>query len=156
LILDDSVKNNVALAGLERYQKNKFVQHADIESVTNEVVKNFSVKLSGISQEVGFLSGGNQQKIALAKWISLKPQVLIVDEPTRGVDVISKAEIYQHLQSIADEGVAVVMVSSDLEEILKVSDRVLVMHEGKISGELKKEDLSEEAVMNLATGRTHE
>jgi len=98
------------------------------------------------------LSGGNQQKVVLGKWLALKPRVLIVDEPTRGIDVGAKAEIYRLLRELADHGVAVVAISSDMEEVLNISDRVAVMHEGCITGILPREQCSEQAVMALAFG----
>jgi ribose transport system ATP-binding protein len=99
------------------------------------------------------LSGGNQQKVVLAKWLAIGPKVLIVDEPTRGIDVGAKAEIYRLLRGLADRGVAIVMISSDMEEILRMSDRVAVMHEGRISGVLDHVDCTEERIMTLAVGR---
>jgi ribose transport system ATP-binding protein len=101
---------------------------------------------------VGNLSGGNQQKVVLGKWLSLKPKVLLLDEPTRGIDVGAKQEIYQLMDQLASQGIAVLFVSSEMEEIIGMSDRVLVMHEGRITGELPAGQLSEEAIMNLATG----
>jgi ribose transport system ATP-binding protein len=98
------------------------------------------------------LSGGNQQKVVLGKWLARTPRVLILDEPTRGVDVGSRSEIYALMDKLAADGVAIWMISSDLEEILGMSDRVLVLHEGRMSGELSRSELSEEAVMRLATG----
>ena len=100
-----------------------------------------------------FLSGGNQQKVVLGKWLELGPKVLLLDEPTRGIDIGAKEEIYQLMDRSAKEGMAVLFVSSEMEEILGVSDRVLVMHEGAILGELSKNELSEESVMRLATGQ---
>ncbi len=97
------------------------------------------------------LSGGNQQKVVIGKWLSLSPRVLLLDEPTRGIDVGAKQEIYQLMEELAEQGMAVLFVSSELEEILGMSDRVLVMHEGALTGELSREQLSEEAVMQLAT-----
>jgi ribose transport system ATP-binding protein len=99
------------------------------------------------------LSGGNQQKVVLCKWLSLEPKVIIFDEPTRGIDVGAKAEIYRLMRELADRGVIVIMISSDMEEVLGVSDRIAVMHEGKITGFLKRERFSEKAIMSLATGR---
>ena len=99
------------------------------------------------------LSGGNQQKVVLAKWLALGAKVLIVDEPTRGIDVGTKAEIYRLLRALADEGVSIVMISSDMEEILHLSDRVVVMHEGRIIGELERVDCTEERIMTLAVGQ---
>ena len=103
-------------------------------------------------QIVGQLSGGNQQKVVLGKWLARRPHVMIFDEPTRGVDVGARSEIYALMEQLAADGVAVLMISSDLEEILGMSDRVLVLHEGRLTGELARTELSEEAVMHLATG----
>jgi ribose transport system ATP-binding protein len=101
---------------------------------------------------VQFLSGGNQQKVVLGKWLAMNPKVLLLDEPTRGIDVGAKSEIYGLMEELAGKGMAILFVSSDMEEVLGMSDRTLVMHEGRITGELKREELSEEAVMQLATG----
>jgi ribose transport system ATP-binding protein len=98
------------------------------------------------------LSGGNQQKVVLAKWLALGPKVLIVDEPTRGIDVGAKAEIYRLLRALARDGVSIVMISSDMEEILHVSDRVAVMHEGRVTGILDHADCTEQRIMMLAVG----
>jgi ribose transport system ATP-binding protein len=100
------------------------------------------------------LSGGNQQKVVLAKWLALTPSVLMVDEPTRGVDVGAKAEIYRLLRALADNGVAVILISSDMEEALGISDRIAVMHEGAIAGLIDRPDFSEEKIMSLAFGKT--
>jgi ribose transport system ATP-binding protein len=99
------------------------------------------------------LSGGNQQKVVLAKWLSLEPKAIIFDEPTRGIDVGAKAEIYRLMRDLADRGVAVIMISSDMEEVIGVSDRIAVMHEGEIAGFLKRDEFSEQAIMHLAVGR---
>ncbi len=99
---------------------------------------------------VGTLSGGNQQKVVLAKWLSMKPKVMIFDEPTRGIDVGSKSEIYSLMRGLADAGVAILMISSDMEEVIGVSDRIVVMQEGAIGGTLTRDQFSEENVMRLA------
>ena len=99
------------------------------------------------------LSGGNQQKVVLGKWLSLQPKLMIFDEPTRGIDVGAKAEIYRLMRELADRGVAIIMISSDMEEVLGVSDRIAVMHEGDITGFLPRAQFSEKAIMGLATGR---
>ncbi len=112
------------------------------------------VRTPRLSQPVGLLSGGNQQKVVLGKWLARRPRVLILDEPTRGVDVGAKSEIYALMDELAAAGIAVVMISSDLEEVLGMSDRVLVLHEGRLAGELSRAELSEQAVMHLATGGT--
>ena len=122
------------------------------EQVATEAKEKLSVKTPTISQEVGLLSGGNQQKVVLAKWISLGPKVFLLDEPTRGIDVGSKSEIYEVIEEMAKEGAAVLFISSEMEEVLRVADRILVMHEGRLAGELTGEDMNEERVMQLATG----
>jgi ribose transport system ATP-binding protein len=105
-----------------------------------------------LEQVVQYLSGGNQQKVVLGKWLAMKPRLLLLDEPTRGIDVGSKQEIYRLMEDLAASGVAVLFVSSEMEEVLGIADRALVMHEGAITGELARDQLSEEAVMQLATG----
>ncbi len=104
-------------------------------------------------QRTGSLSGGNQQKVVLAKWLAMKPKAIIFDEPTRGIDVGAKAEIYDLMRQLSDSGVAVLMISSDLEEVIGVSDRVAVMHEGRIQGILDRAQCSEENIMHLAVGK---
>jgi ribose transport system ATP-binding protein len=113
-----------------------------------------SIRCPSIETRAGNLSGGNQQKVVLAKWLSLEPKVLIFDEPTRGIDVGAKAEIYELMRSLAERGVAIIMISSDMEEILGESDRVAVMHEGTMAGVLERSQCSEEAIMRLAVGHT--
>nr|BFF27158.1 hypothetical protein GCM10025732_51230 [Glycomyces mayteni] len=110
------------------------------------------MKFGDLADAAGTLSGGNQQKVVLAKWLATDPKVLIVDEPTRGIDVGTKAEVHRLLSSLAAEGVAVLMVSSELPEVLGMADRVLVMREGRIAGELARGEATEESVMVLATG----
>ncbi len=108
------------------------------------------IKAASVEVQAASLSGGNQQKIVLAKWLSLKPRVILFDEPTRGIDVGAKAEIYQLMRRLAAEGVAILMISSDMEEILGNSDRVAVMHEGRVTGVLQRSDCTQEAIMELA------
>ena len=116
----------------------------------SRIFKELNVKAPSVEERVGNLSGGNQQKVVLAKWLSLEPQVLIFDEPTRGIDVGAKAEIYELMRRLAESGVAIMMISSDMEEILGNSDRVAVMHEGRINGVLERTECSQEAIMRLA------
>ena len=130
------------------------INRAEEKRVAEEMNQKLATKTPTLEQLVLNLSGGNQQKVVLAKWLATQPKVLIMDEPTRGVDIGAKAEIYRIMEQLAHQGVAVLFVSSDLEEVLGVSDRVLVMHEGKITGELSREELSDVAVMALATN-TH-
>ena len=108
------------------------------------------VKTPGVEALVLNLSGGNQQKVVLGKWLAMQPRVMILDEPTRGIDVGAKAEIYRLMRTLAEQGAVILMISSDMEEILNVSDRVAVMHEGRITGILDRAACSEEAVMRLA------
>jgi ribose transport system ATP-binding protein len=112
----------------------------------------FRVRTPGTAQMVGNLSGGNQQKVVLAKWLSRTPRLLILDEPTRGIDVGAKSEIYALMDELANHGAAILMISSDLEEVLGMSDRVLVMHQGELAGQLPRANMTEEAIINLATG----
>lgn len=155
LILDASVRQNITLPSLSRYSSAGMVNKKSESEVSKEMCEKLNVKTPSIETQVGNLSGGNQQKIALAKWLSMNPKLLIFDEPTRGVDVGAKAEIYQLMRRLAESGVAILMISSDMEEILGESDRIAVMREGAIAGVLKREDASEEAVMRLAVGQTN-
>lgn len=122
------------------------------EAYAKNSVALMNVKTATINTKISTLSGGNQQKVVLGRWLAMNPKVLIVDEPTRGIDVGSKAEIYAQLREIASTGTAIWMISSDMEEVINVSDRVAVMHEGNITGVLGRDELSEESVMRLATG----
>ena len=117
-----------------------------------EYYRAFNIKASGPEQQVVSLSGGNQQKVILAKWLMGEPKVIILDEPTRGIDVGAKYEIYQMIHHLAAQGLAVVMISSELPEILGMSDRILVMHEGRLTGELNRQEATQEKIMTLATG----
>ena len=152
LVLEASVKDNISLPSLDRLSLLRLVARRRETVVAQDMCAKLSVRTPDVQQTVGLLSGGNQQKVVLAKWLYRGPRVLILDEPTRGVDVGAKSEIYALMDGLAQQGIAVLMISSDLEEILGMSDRVLVMHEGRLAGELAKVELSEEAVMRLATG----
>ena len=154
LIIEMNVKENVSLAGLWRNRKGLGRLNTDKETEdTDEMIGRLNIKTPSDKQVVRFLSGGNQQKVVLGKWLTMKPDILLLDEPTRGIDVGAKEEVYKLMESLARSGMAVLFVSSELEEILGMSDRVLVMHEGQITGELQRNELSEEAVMQLATGK---
>jgi ribose transport system ATP-binding protein len=150
LLVDMTIRENVTLPALERYSQNLLVNRGAERTVASDMCKKLGVKTPSIEVAAATLSGGNQQKVVLAKWLSLDPKVLVFDEPTRGIDVRAKAEIYQLMRGLADAGVAVVMISSDMEEVLGVSDRVVVMHEGSITGSLGRAEATEEAVMRLA------
>jgi ribose transport system ATP-binding protein len=152
LVLQDSVQHNCSLASLDRVSFLRLIVPRREAELARGLCDRLRIKTPRLGQTVGLLSGGNQQKVVLGKWLARQPRVLILDEPTRGVDVGAKSEIYALMDELARSGVAIVMISSDLEEVLGVSDRVLVLHEGKPVGELSREQLTEQAVMHLATG----
>lgn len=153
IILEMAVRTNIGLAGLERHQKKfGFLNKGQEAKDSTEMIKRLRVKTPNENQIVQFLSGGNQQKVVLGKWLAMKPKVLLLDEPTRGIDIGAKQEIYMLMEELAEQGMAILFVSSEMEEILGMSDRTIVMHEGRITGELSRDELSEEAIMQLATG----
>jgi ribose transport system ATP-binding protein len=152
IIVEMPIRDNVVMAGLDKFNTAGFVNDTKITEVSNQMKTQLSVRTTDVFKPVGQLSGGNQQKVAIAKWLVNGPKVFLLDEPTRGVDVGAKSEIYGVIEKLAENGAAVLFISSELEEILRVSDRVLVMHEGRISGELGSDQLSEASVMQLATG----
>lgn len=152
LILDFSVKDNVSLTAFEEFSKNGWINEKEENDFVQLLTDRLNVKMSDTAQPVFSLSGGNQQKVVLSKWIGIGLKVLILDEPTRGVDVGAKREIYELMNELAARGVGIIMVSSDLPEVIGVSDRVIVIHEGRISGELSKGNLTEEKIMTYATG----
>ena len=121
-------------------------------AVSERSMKELRIKASSVFTVVGTLSGGNQQKVVLAKWLLTNPKVLFLDEPTRGIDVGAKQEIYAQIDRLASEGLAIVLVSSELPEVLGLSDRVLVLHEGRITGEFRRDEATAERVMAAATG----
>jgi len=153
LILEMTVRQNLSLGSLRRDQVAGMLNRSAERRLTREMIESLSIKTPHADQVVQYLSGGNQQKVVLGKWLALKPKVLLLDEPTRGIDVGAKQEIYRLIEKLAAGGLAVLFVSSEMEEVLGLSDRTLVMHEGRISGELSRAQLSEENVMTLATGR---
>ena len=152
LVLDYSLRDNISLPSIDGFKKYGIIDTKAESSFALMLMERLKVKAVSEMDAASSLSGGNQQKVVLAKWIGIGSKVLILDEPTRGVDVGAKREIYQLMNELADRGVAIIMVSSDLPEILGVSDRVVVVHEGKIAGELSKAAATEEKIMQLATG----
>lgn len=152
LILPFSIKENVVLPSLNSLVQFIFVDKQKEDALPQEYVEKLNIKATGVDQDVRHLSGGNQQKVVLAKWLAKKPKVLFLDEPTRGIDIGAKAEVYKLINELTSEGMAVVVISSELPEVIGISDRILVMHDGKIAGELQRRDFSEENVMKLATG----
>jgi ribose transport system ATP-binding protein len=156
LVLELPIRENVTLASLMNYARMWLVSGAAERKAAKEQVRSLSIKAPGIDTQAVTLSGGNQQKVVLGKWLSMQPRVMFFDEPTRGIDVGAKSEIYALMRNLADNGVAIVMISSDMEEVIGVSDRVAVMHEGRISGMLEREQFSEYNVLQLAIGQALE
>jgi len=154
LLLDVSIAENISLPDLLSYTKSFLMQPRPEAENAERQRKQLNIKARSIHSLAGTLSGGNQQKVVLAKWLSMKPKVIIFDEPTRGVDVGAKQEIYELMRALSDHGVAILMISSDMEEVIGVSDRMAVMHEGRISGFLARDRFSEDNVLKLAVGQT--
>jgi ribose transport system ATP-binding protein len=150
------VVENITLASLHGYARMLLVnRRSEVASSSAQRIR-LSIKAPGDQTQVVTLSGGNQQKVVLAKWLSMRPKVVIFDEPTRGIDVGAKNEIYSLMRELADRGVAILMISSDMEEVIGVSDRIAVMHEGSISGVLERPQFSEYNVLRLAIGQALE
>jgi D-xylose transport system ATP-binding protein len=156
LFLDQTIVDNLTLAALKRIS-GPWVTDIGAETAAGQrAMEELRIKARSVLTVAGTLSGGNQQKIVLAKWLLTGPRVLLLDEPTRGIDVGAKQEIYQQIDRLAAEGLAIVLVSSELPEVLGLSDRILVLHEGRISGELSRDEATAEAVMACATGHARE
>ncbi|HEU6449146.1 MAG TPA: sugar ABC transporter ATP-binding protein [Verrucomicrobiae bacterium] len=154
LITAMSVRENTTLPSLKKYSTFNLINRERERQVSNEQIRSLKIKTPGCETLVLNLSGGNQQKVVLGKWLSMSPKVMILDEPTRGIDVGAKAEIYRLMRELADNGAVILMISSDMEEVLNVSDRIAVMHEGRITGVLERAHCTEENVMNLAVGKS--
>ncbi|GAA2617229.1 sugar ABC transporter ATP-binding protein [Streptomyces axinellae] len=154
LVMEASIERNIGLTGLGDLGSAGLVRRARERARASDWALKLRLKYDRLSDSAGVLSGGNQQKVVLAKWLATDPAVLIVDEPTRGIDVGTKAEVHRLLSSLAADGLAVLMISSDLPEVLGMADRVLVMHEGRLVTEIPRESADEETVMSAAAGRT--
>jgi ribose transport system ATP-binding protein len=152
LILKMTLRDNTSLSVLDRLTSTLFTNRARETALANKYIQELSIKTPGVLQSVMNLSGGNQQKVVLGRWIATQPRVLIFDEPTRGIDVGAKVEIYKLMNRLAREGVAILMVSSELTEILGMSDRIMVIREGRVTGFLTRAEASQERIMALATG----
>jgi D-xylose transport system ATP-binding protein len=153
LILDQTILRNMTLAGLRKLS-GRFITDEDAEAAAGErAARDLRIKATSVFTIAGTLSGGNQQKVVLAKWLLTNPRVLFLDEPTRGIDVGAKQEIYAQINKLAESGLAIVLVSSELPEVLGLSDRVMVLHEGRVTGEFTRNEATPEAVMSCATGR---
>jgi ribose transport system ATP-binding protein len=154
LILEDDITNNISLPNLKAFAVAYLVDRDREAETAKQQSKRLNIRTPSVETVAATLSGGNQQKVVLAKWLAMSPNVMLFDEPTRGIDVGAKSEIYSLIRALSDAGVAVLMISSDMEEVIGVSDRILVMHEGRISGELNRDQFSEHNVMQLAVGKT--
>jgi ribose transport system ATP-binding protein len=152
LVLPMTIAENTSLPNVHNYARFGFLDRATERKVAEAEVSRLRTKTPSIQQQVVNLSGGNQQKVVLGKWLAMGPKILILDEPTRGIDVGAKSEIYRHMAELASEGIAIIMVSSDMEEILGMSDRVVVMREKHIKGILSRAELSQERIATLMTG----
>ncbi len=152
LVLEMLLRENLSLVAAAQDARAGFLNRKAERDRSLDLTRRLGIRARGPKQVVKFMSGGNQQKVVLGKWLALRPRALLLDEPTRGIDVGAKDEIYTLMRSLAAEGVALLFASSELEEILLVADRVLVMHEGRIAGELSRTDMDEESIMRLATG----
>jgi rhamnose transport system ATP-binding protein len=153
LVLDFPVASNVTLPILPRLFPRLLVDRAVEREVTRTFTDDLRIRMTGVEQQVSALSGGNQQKVVLAKWLATQPRVLILDEPTRGIDIGAKVEVHRIISDLAASGLAIVLISSDLPEVLAMSDRIIVLHEGRITAEIGRAEATEERVMYAATGQ---
>jgi ABC-type sugar transport system ATPase subunit len=154
LVLGMAVKSNITLPTLRRIARTIFLRFGLEDALAEGYKKSLNIRTPGVSTLARSLSGGNQQKVVIAKWLEAKPKILILDEPTRGIDVAGKSEVHKLIGDLAATGVGILMISSELPEILGMSDRILVMHEGRLAGELSREEASEEKVLYLASGQS--
>ncbi|HEO71597.1 MAG TPA: sugar ABC transporter ATP-binding protein, partial [Candidatus Hydrogenedentes bacterium] len=152
LVLGMTVRENTTMANLDSLVRMGFVRRRAEREVAERYVKELQIRTPSIEQVTQNLSGGNQQKVVLAKWLFTQSRVLIFDEPTRGIDVGAKVEIYKLMNNLVRHGVCVMMISSELPEVLGMCDRILVMHEGRLAGELSRAEATQERIMHLATG----
>ena len=159
LNLIGSLAQNITIVGLDKIAKNSVISSQKETAVANDYVDKIRIRAASVNTLVGTLSGGNQQKVVLAKWLFSEPDIIILDEPTRGIDVGAKREIYLLIGELAKAGKAIILISSEIPEIMGLSDRVIVMAEGRITGEIPREELSQELIMTYASqfeGGSHE
>lgn len=152
LILDFSILRNIALPSIDEFASSMVIDFGKVNKFSHDLATKLGVKAHNLDLEAGALSGGNQQKVVIAKWVGTKPDVIIMDEPTRGIDVGAKRDIYDLMNELTANGVSIIMVSSELPEVLGMSDRILVIHEGGIAGELAHDEATQEKIMTFATG----
>jgi inositol transport system ATP-binding protein len=151
-----NVASNIGMGKLGEMVRPLFIHWGKVYNLANDFIKRLDIRTPSADQLVGNLSGGNQQKVIIARWLSLNPKVLILDEPTRGIDVGAKSEIYRLIHRLAGQGMGILMVSSELPELLGVCDRILVMHEGRLSGEFDPQAATQDDLMTAATGTYQE
>ena len=152
VFLDLSIAENISALDLKRVSGRFMVRRGREAALAETMRERLGIRCASVHQPVSELSGGNQQKVALAKLLAVNPRVLFVDEPTRGVDIGAKAQIYAILRDLAGQGVGIVAISSELPELIGISDRILVLHQGRIAGEVEGDDMNEETIMQLASG----
>jgi rhamnose transport system ATP-binding protein len=153
LVMSSSIMRNIALASLRRLSHAGLISSSAERGFAKDWALKLQIKYGRLTNPVSSLSGGNQQKVVLAKWLARRPSLLIVDEPTRGIDVGTKAEVHRLLDELAAEGVAILMISSELPEVLRLADRVLVMREGRLVAEFDHTEASEETIVAAATSQ---
>jgi ribose transport system ATP-binding protein len=154
LFTEMSIKSNMSSANLNSVSSGFLIDPRKERRLAETCVSRLSIKAPGVDYPISSLSGGNQQKCLIGKWLSVDPKIIIMDEPTRGIDVGAKAEIHQLLRRLAQEGAGVVVISSELPEVIGICDRVIVVHEGRVSGALAKDEIGEESIMRLASSRS--
>ena len=152
IIKDLSVRENIAIVTIEECKKGLAIQSSKEDAIANEYKDKLNIKVDNLSNKITSLSGGNQQKVVLAKWLNAKPEIMILSNPTQGVDVGAKNEIYGLIMDLAKQGLGIIITSGEAQEIMKICDRVLVMFHGEHRGELNRDQLSEEDIMILSTG----
>ena len=155
LILGLSIKDNMLISKISQF-KSSFLNKKALKNITGNFISDLGINLHSEEQEVKELSGGNQQKVVIAKWLAMAPNILIMDEPTRGIDIGAKSEIYALMRKLTEQGMSIIMISSEMAEVIQVSDRILVMHEGSISGELTAEEVTRNNIMQAAFGGVKE
>jgi inositol transport system ATP-binding protein len=152
LYLNLSVRDNITMPSLRNNLNALFINHRALRKLCNDAVGTLSIRTPSLDQLVMYLSGGNQQKVLVSRWLATVPALLIMDEPTRGIDVATKSEIYKIMSSLAKEGKAIILISSEMPEILAMSDRIMVMHEGRKVGEIGRAEATQEKILHMATG----
>ncbi|MES0341818.1 MAG: ATP-binding cassette domain-containing protein, partial [Candidatus Humimicrobiaceae bacterium] len=154
LFLDLSIMKNISAMDISKVSGKLLIKNRLEEKQANKYVKTFNIRNRNINQIIRSLSGGNQQKVLFSKLLSINPKIIFMDEPTRGIDVGAKAEIYKLIRELANNGVGIIFISSELPEVVGMSDRVMIMHEGEKSGELIEENINEKQIIHMASGIT--